>query len=160
MNTHTKKWNAWNEIVHMYQQNFQPDVIAHVKEVVLLLRLGGVKRCSLYQSVLAGSVYISKISKANKVSTHDMRSSTAGIRRSTCWNKHVLLAFHARCQCNTGRLQPDYTVAFLFFFQVVTQPLQCCFICFMNVSGNEMKFKKSLAESKPWSRACVMVPDN
>lgn len=71
------------EIVRMYEQNFQPDVIAHVKQVVLLLRLAGVKRCSLYQWVRAGSVYISKISKANEVSTHDMRSSTARIRRST-----------------------------------------------------------------------------
>lgn len=156
MNTHTKKWNAWNEIVHMYQQNFQPDVIAHVKEVVLLLRLGGVKRCSLYQSVRAGSVYISKISKANKVSTHDMRSSTAGIRRSTCWNKHVLLAFHARCQCNTGRLQPDYTGAFLFFFSssytTSSMLFYMCHECFKK--WNEIKKKKPCWVKALESRMC------
>lgn len=151
MNTHTKKWNAWNEIFPMYQQNFQPDVIAHVKQVVLLLRLGGVKQCSLYRSVRAGSVYISKISKANKVSTHDMRSSTAGIRRSTCWNKHVLVDASvtlAGCSRTTPELFFSFfspssytTCSMLFYMFLVVRVLKS------KMKWNEIKKKALLSQS-------------
>lgn len=63
---------------------------------VIVAAHGCFKWCSRYQLVRARSVYIFEISEAKKVSTHDMRSSTAGICRSTCRDDLVHFAFHIR----------------------------------------------------------------